>query len=71
MRYSLIIISPQLLNFFLSSVSMEEINDIEDVIDCWSSSDEDKEQLKGVSVSGIKDLEIMHTLQQECNTFIK
>ena len=39
---------------------MEEISDIEGVIDCQSSSDEDEVQLKGVSVPGVKDLEIIY-----------
>ena len=45
---------------------MKEISDIEGVRDCQLSSDEDEEQLKGVFVSGVKDLEIIF-LCVNCN----
>ena len=50
---------------FPSTVSMDEVSNIEDTIDC-QFSDEEEEQLKGVSISGVRDLEVIH-LCVNCN----
>ena len=50
-----------------STTSIDEISDINDVIDCTTSSDDDEDQLHSVSLSGIKDLEATY----QCNKSVK
>ena len=40
---------------------MDKVSDIEDTIDC-QFSDEEEEQLKGVSISGVRDLEDLEVI---------
>ena len=46
---------------FPSTLSMDKVSDIEDTIDC-QFSDEEEEQLKGVSISGVRDLEDLEVI---------
>ena len=45
---------------FASCPSIDEINSIEGIIDCQISSDEEDELLTNVSISGVRELEIIH-----------
>ena len=49
---------------------IDEISDIDDVIDCTTSSDDDEDQLHSVSLSGIKDLEATYQCIS-CNKTVK
>ena len=55
---------------FPSTTSIDEISDIDDVIDCTTSSDDDEDQLHSVSLSGIKDLEATYQCIS-CNKSVK
>ena len=55
---------------FPSSLSKDEISDIDDVIDGYTSSDDDQEQLQCVSVSGIRELQSFHQCIH-CNKSVK
>ena len=52
---------------FPSSLSKDEISDIHDVINSYTPSDDDEEQLQCVSVSGIRELQSFH----QCNRSVK
>ena len=59
----------QHLSFFPTTPSIDEIEDLKNVIKPTTSSDEDDEEvLRSVSVSGFKhrDYLFVHELQQDC-----